>query len=147
MEQKGANGGGFGFPNPLRQMLRHVPEDDSPVDLPSSVQCSEDGISDRDHHLGWLVRVDDWNQKLEEPSLPVVPAVAHGIPVLRVDLMHKSSLVVALYPVGQPGTSSREVVSIVPEVCSPELWVISDCAVEDVWPLRLHHLPDQLLPL
>ena len=147
MKQKWANGGGFGFPNPLCQPLRHVPEDNSPVDFPSTVQCAEDSVSDRDRHLGWLVRVDDWNQEFEKPLLPVIPAVAHGIPVLGVDLMHKPPFVVALHPVGQTGTSSREVVSIAPQVCRPELGAISDCAVKDVRLLRLHHLPDQLLPL
>ena len=91
--------------------------------------------------------MDDQNQKFKKPSLPVVPSVAHGIPVLGVDLMHKPSFVVALHSVGQTGTSSRKVVSIVPQVCRPELGAISDCAVKDVRPLRLHHLPDQLLPL
>ena len=85
MEQKGANGGEFGFSNSLCQTLHHVPEDDTPIDLPTFVQRSEDGVSDRDRHPGWLVRVDNRNQKFEKSSLSVVPAVAHGIPILGVD--------------------------------------------------------------
>ena len=116
-------------------MLHHVLEDNTPIDFLASVQRSEDGVSDHDHHSGWLVRVDDWNQKFEKPLLSVVPAVAHGIPVLGVDLMHKSSFMVALHSVGQPGTPSREVVCVAPKIRSPELWAIPDGRVEHVWAL------------
>ena len=112
MEEKQANGSGFGFPNPLCQSLRHVLEDNTPVDLPASVQRAEEGVSDCDRHLGWLVRVDDRNQKLEKSSLPVVPTVAHGIPVCGVDLVPETPFVVAVHPVRQSGTPSWEVVRI-----------------------------------
>ena len=128
-------------------MLRHVPEDDTPVNLPASGQRAEDRVSDHDHHPGWLVRVDDRNQKFEKLSLLVVPAVPHGIPVFGIDLMHKSSFMVALHLVGQPETSSQKVIRIAPQIGSPELWAIPDSAVEDIRSLRLHHLLDQLLLL
>ena len=147
MEQKGTNGGGFGLPNPLRQPLYHIPKDDSPVDFPPAVQRAENRVSDCNRHPGRLVRVDDWNQKLQQSSIPVDSAVTHGIPVLGVYLVHKSSLMVALHPVGQPGSSSRESVGIAPQVRGPQLGAISDRAVEYVWPLRLQHFPDHLLPL
>ena len=114
MKQKWANGGGFGFPNPLCQPLRHVPEDNSLVDFPSTVQCAEDSVFDRDHHPSWLVRVDNRNQKFEESPLSVVPVVAHEIPVLGVDLVHEPPFVVALHPVEQSETASRKLVGIVP---------------------------------
>ena len=147
MEEKRANGGGFGFPNPLCQPLRHVSEDDTPIDLPASIQHSKDCVSDRDRHPGWLVRVDDRDQKLEESSLPVVQTIAHGIPILGVDLVHEAPFVVALHPVGQLGTSSQKVVGVAPQVRGPKLWAIPDRSVKNIGSLRLHHLPDQLLPL
>ena len=136
VEEKRANGGGFGFPNPLCQSLHHVPEDDTPVDLPASVQRAEEGVSNRDRHPGWLVRVDDRNQKLEKSSLPIVPTVTHGIPILGVDLVPETPFVVALHPVRQSGILSWEVVRIAPKIRSPKLWAIPDGRVEDVWALR-----------
>ena len=147
MEQKGTNGGGFGLPNPLCQPLYHIPEDDSPVDFPPSVQRAKNCVSDCNCHPGRLVRVDDWNQKLQQSSILVDSAVTHGIPVLGVYLVHKSSLMVALHPVGQPGSSSRESVGVAPQVRGLQLGAISDRAVEYVWPLRLQHFPNHLLPL
>ena len=100
MEQKGVDGGGFGLPNPLRQPLHHIPEDDSPVDFPSAVQRAEDRVSDRNRHPGRLVRVNDRDQKLQQSSVAVDPAVAHRITVLGVHLMHEPPFMVALHPVG-----------------------------------------------
>ena len=100
MEQKGTNGGGFGLPNPLRQPLYHIPEDDSPIDFPPAVQRAKNRVSDCNRHPDRLVRVDDWDQKLQQSSMLVDPAVAYGVTVLGVHLMHKSSFMVALHPVG-----------------------------------------------
>ena len=53
--------------------------------------------------------------------MPVDPAVAHGVTVLGVHLVHKPSFMVALHPVEQPGSSSRKSVCVAPQVCGPEL--------------------------
>ena len=126
MEQKGTNGGGFGLPNPLRQLLYHISKDDSLVDFPPAVQRAENSVPDCDRHPGRLFWVDDWDQKLQQLSMPVDPAVTHRVSVLGVYLVHKSSLMVALHPVGQPGSSSRESVGVAPQVRGPELRAISD---------------------
>ena len=147
MEEEWANGGGFGFPNPLCQPLHHIPEDESPVYFPSAVQCAENGVADCDRHPSRLIRVDDRNHELQQSSMPVDLAVAHRVSVLGVHLVHKPSFVVALHPVGQPGSSSRKSVHVAPQACGSELGAISDRVVEYVRPLRLQQLLDHLLPL
>ena len=136
MEQKGANGGGFGLSNPLCQPLHHIPEDHSPVDFPPAVQRAEDCVADCNCHPGRLVHVGDRNQKLQQSSMPVDPVVAQEVSVLGIHLMHKPPFMVALRPVGQPGPSPRKSIRLPPQIRRPELWSIPNRRIKHVWALR-----------
>ena len=136
MEQKGANGGGFGLSNPLCQPLHEIPEDHSPVNFPPAVQSAEDRVADCNRHPGRLVRVEDRNHKLQQSPMSVDPAVAHRVSILGVHLMHEPPFMVARRPVGQPGPSPRKSIRLPPQIRRPELWSIPNHRVEHIRALQ-----------